>query len=752
MKKVISVFLAVISLLLTPVTVLAESDGRSAPAMCYQVELNFVDELGYENSIAPTFMVPADKSTVYVKAEDILEFLNANYFQFKREQTYNQFAITCAALNYAVIYEFDSKNVYAYIAGSKIKYKAPVEAIYRDGVTWIPFEFTMKLFNIDYVCKDNSLKLGHPQYSALMVLAAVYGKESYSFSWVDEIGISALNQLTLSASSSLVTSLSNLLFLKGAAWADLLTLNLTHATEKEYAERVASLFVSPSTEEVESLSNSIGFLFWDTLVSILSTSNDSATQLSDYFKAQTFEVALEKLAKANNGLDNVSTKQLNNFFVKNADDISKLATNVSKVLKSIGNVLNTTSHITTGIKFMLNFIAYWNMFAEKQTVSNAVLSNYADSTDANYASTLKKFTETDELDIPGKFLKFIFANLGELLSAINPISNVMMLSANIGLLAWNLLAGFCPFFKENLASTDNFKLCETAIYYQNDARVLMNEYKNKVLKSSSISQGELEELADYTYAYLKFSLIARNSAQVSIDHMTNVSDASKKNYNDVAESKNGDIGMYLASIEKGKPNSSKDKKANYGFLPSDVNSVEWTTESIISFLEKNGTKVGTVTQEMEVIDEFTRTPGDGTISEEEAIQMVKDLMGGSMSTLIFEGILKDFYTFQVLDTPYIKSESTYAYIVTMELEGERDMYCLFVPVDGSELWIGWRVEDNIFCCYTEIDMKNVSITELITKMDELYQKEARGEEIPLEIVEVDPEKMIPYENGPAEVA
>lgn len=738
MKKVISVFLAVISLLLTPVTVLAESDGRSAPAMCYQVELNFVDMLNLSQTITPTFMVPADKSTVYVKAEDIVEFLSDNYFFYECEQTYKEFSVACADLNYAVTYKFDSKDVIAYVAGSKIKYKAPAETLYIDDVTWIPFEFTMKLFNISYSVENGVLELGLPQYSALMVIAALYGKNSYSFSWTDELNLSFLNNLSLSASASAVTSFAGLFTRNStAAWIDLFTFNVMNKTEEQYAEKIAMLFTSPSMKETETLKDHPDYLTYDKLASHLTKS----TKLVSDINAKGLADAMKAISKATPTL-NESCTRLSKFFTKNAASIEKI-TNAADKANGI------CDNFSKYFEMLVNLISFWQSFANKNQTAADVLTKYATNNNVKHNKNLAKFASMDQDDSVAIVVEYFEDNMVSIATSVTPAIDTALFYAD---LAWDIFLGAIPGAKETLDSTDSFKLSELGIYYQNDAKTLMNKYKNQALLPDSVNQSNLEDLVDYTYAYLKFSIISRNAAQKAIENMTEVSKNHKTDFANSTSTKHRRIGMYLAVLENAKPNETNGGIANYGYLPSDVSSTKWDYANIISFLEKNGTKLGTVTQKMEVIDEFTRTPGDGTISEEEAIQMVKDLMGGSMSTLIFEGILKDFYTFQVLDTPYIKSESIYAYIVTMELEGERDMYCLFVPVDGSELWIGWRVEDNIFCCYTEIDMKNVSITELITKMDELYQKEARGEEIPLEIVKVDPKKMVPYESGPAEVA
>lgn len=720
-KRIVSIFLAAVLLLLTPVTVFAEGDPANAPAKYYQTDIFFVDPINYVQKITPTFMVPADKSTVYVKAEDILEFLNANFFEFKSEQTYKQFAIASQVLNYVVMYDFNSKNVTMYVSGSKIEYKAPDEALFKDGVAWLPFEFTMNLFNIDYNVDEGTFKLSKPQYTALMVIAAICGNTDYNFSWTDEVCISMLNAVGMSAGASVLSSFSGLITGNGAAWIDLVTFNVMNKTEEQYAEKIATLFTSPSTKEAETLSDRDGYLLYDKIATFLTR----GTNVVSGIDVDILTYAAESIAKLSPNLSD-DCDRLSKFFTKNSEAVEKIANGADTANDVCDNV-------SKYFKLLVNLLSFWQSIENKSETASYVLVKYASNKNVKHSYNLKKFatmTQDDSLQI---LIEFMEDNLIDIAASSHPTIDGVRFYVDI---AWDIAKGVIPGFDENLDSADSYKLSELGIYYQNDAKSFVNKYKNQTLVADSVNQSNFEDLADYAYAYLKFSLISRDAACKAIEKMPNVTAAGKETFRKHTDRINKDIGFYLEVIESATPNEANGGIANYGYLPSDVSGTEWIYEDIISYLEQNAKELEDVKQALGIHDEFTRTPGDGTISEEEAIKMVQKRMAGVAADLVFGQLLKDYYTFDVYATKFVDSKSIYAYIVVMGMEGTRDEYCLFVPVDGAEMWIGWRQDENTFCCYTDIDMKNVSATELITKMDELYQKGLEGQDIPLDIIKI----------------
>lgn len=721
MKKCLSVFLAVIALLLTPVTVMAESDGKNAPASYYEMELSFTYETGQTNSVFPTFMVPADKSTVYIKAGDVVEFLRANYFFFEGKQTTKQYAFVCSALNYAVIYELDSDIVTVYVAGTKLEYKSPVKSLRKDGVAWIPFEFTMNLFNIPYMAEEDSLNLGQPQYSALMVLAALYGKTDYSFSWTDEMNYSLSGMLGMSLSSSVITSIAGLIARDTGAWVDLVTLNIANVTEQQYAEDIAMLFTSPSTKEAETLANNPDYLVYDEVMKWLLRGNKVAENIT----ADVLSYAAESVGDLAPNLGE-TCESIGKFFSANAD-------NISKITKSIEKAGAIVENFTKYITILVKVISFWQSIVNKSEMAEASLQKYSSNTNVKHKDTLYEYAVIDEDDTLLILLEFLEDNIMDFALSANPVIDAISFFTD---LAWDIAKGVIPGFSEILTSTDSFKLSELAIYYQNDARTLMNKTKNSTLLSDSINQSNFADLADYAYAYLKFSLISRNAAQSAFANMPRTTAEDKKTFDSMVDRLHKDIGFYLEVIENSKQNGNGNQIADYGYLPSDVRSSEWEYGQIIIYLEKNAEKLEEVAPDADISEEFVYSPGDGTISEEEAINMVKKLMGGVASDFVFDTLLDGQYNFEVITVEFIESKSIHAYIITMGYDDYRDDYLLFVPVDGSEIWIGWKEGENSCCCYTDIDMKNVSITNLITKIDELYKKAEQGQEIPLDRIEI----------------
>ena len=697
--------LALIIIFSSTVTAFAD-EATSARDTYYELDLPFTyAETGLKNILPATLMIPGDSSTVYIKAEDLKLFLELNYFEYSYAQTTTQCSIINKHFGYVVIFELNTNRVLVYAGGSMLEYEAPVPSLFKNNVTWLPLEFTFRLFNISYhTDKSGQLIIETPAVSQLMVLSSLSMIDNYAFDWVTELGYSESQRLFQHERSKLINTVAGLLTLNGNQWLSLLTRS-DAPVNNEYAREIATLFTSPSATEIDHISNSIPYTAIDSIVG--SSDTISKNLSSDGSKFLSYDRLIKFLKDTSETALFKNCKKLKSCI----SSLEKNKTRASSFITSFGKKVNSISNITDYVLPILEYISYYVAVCNKGEYAAKSLESYAASCTLTTDRTLHDFAtaEYDSVtDSLGMYLEDHFLELvakGALTRV--PLVAIAMLPAN---LFWSLLS-------KNIA--ESYTLSEHAIGYQNDAKETMKKYINSVFGEDSVSVNQIKATSQYAYAYLKFSSIAREYAMSSVNSAPKIEEASKQEMLTKMKEKNDKIANLLIALESGID----------GYLPDEVskNANDWNTDLLIKVIRQKGTRIGTVTQGIEIIEKFTPTPGDGTITANAAVSIVVEIMGGKTYMLLADYILQHSlgegisYDFVALEEPlYIEEISTFAYLVRMGIGQEYDQYCVFVPVDGSAAWLGIDNGNNTYYCYLNVDLKNFKMSELISAMEEMY--------------------------------
>jgi hypothetical protein len=117
-------------------------------------------------------------------------------------------------------------------------------------------------------------------------------------------------------------------------------------------------------------------------------------------------------------------------------------------------------------------------------------------------------------------------------------------------------------------------------------------------------------------------------------------------------------------------------------------------------------------------------PASGALITEEQAEMYANRAMNKMAFNLTDKIMLKFFSYDVVDTDYSAKKQMSTYVVALNFnfkEGPVEIPQLrfFVPVDGSEVWIGAsEVVDEYgkYVVYTGVDFLNWSIFEIIEKL------------------------------------
>ncbi len=695
-NKIISIVL-VVSILAT----LIIPANAKEPDAYYELEI--LDNPGCVLS----FMVPSNQSMVYIDAEQVADIINSNGYDFIFNQTEEECAIVSRYFDYAVVYAFDKKTVTVYTSSFTLNYKAPGVAVFKSGVAWVPFEFTMKLFNIPYLLFENGIEISPPDLTGLMALSFLRKPNDFSFDFQEELGYSDFNFDSMRFNARLANTINGLLSKKQffARWCDLLTLTSADMVDNIYATYISNLFTTPCESEVITDENNTANLVIKTIDNAGGMLNingfvSSKFDVSDLIEL--YETMFETWPQFEN------SKEMVDEYLS----LLKYSDNLKKFKFGIGTGMNV-------IKFVPYFIgAYYYMknFEQKSETAANALRTYAGTANIVTAETMMDYADTvTDSDAAEILFNYLEENLTAIAVDSLNLEKLIGSPAVLMLLAWDFVSSSFPLIKDSLDSTNSFELSEHAVYYQDNAMKFMKSEMLKTYSQKNIDAGDLENLTAFAYSYLKFSIIARNCAAAAMNSSPGVSRESKKVIVEVLGEKNQMISEYLTALENGS-----------SYMPEDVGKKrkDWNTDLIIALLEKFGEKSESLADRAaNLFDKLFGIPeeDDYFITEEEAIQMVKEVMGRSYADLIFDGFLEGVYEFEIADDSYeVPNMDIEAYVIAILIYGEPDHYHLFVPHDGSAVWIGWENEDGTYFCYPDVDLYNFSATEMIEAMGELY--------------------------------
>ena len=189
-KRIISVFLVVCMLFETTATVVFAAD-KPEKRDYYNLKVIHTDYKGNSSTKSVDFMVltpDGDKARVYIKAEDFSKVTGGDY-SYEYNQPYTECAYVSASTKHVVRYMLNSSNVSVVYVGDSIAYTSPYDTLYENGITWLPFEFSVQLFHLQAVPMKETIQIISSRYNPISIANLAHQQvRQLGFDWIDEVG------------------------------------------------------------------------------------------------------------------------------------------------------------------------------------------------------------------------------------------------------------------------------------------------------------------------------------------------------------------------------------------------------------------------------------------------------------------------------------------------------------------------------------------------------------------------------------
>jgi len=727
-KRMISLILAVCILFACAAPVLAESDEYPKREY-YNIKITHTTYYETDNDYSVDFMVLTDSETskqkVYIKAEDFSEVTIDAGYQYEYNQTYTECAFVSFQTSHVVRFMLNSSNVSVFYACDDISYTAPYDTLYEDGVTWLPFEFAVKLLYMQAVPVDNYIHLTSTKYNPLAVTSVIHENiRDYGYDELAELGRSELSYNVGRVGATLATACNKLLSFEPTAWASTLSCIVGNSTmyDATFAEDIGSAFVLPSEQEIEKTDTFLLKKFagstkaYDKLMLdniITGTPEKKANMSIDKFNELLKKhPKLSKLKAVENIKDLVndpnSKKAVNNIFVKLGHFYDHGGEKATK--------------IAGGMVEAIKLLDYYKVYKNKSDRSVSALKQYV--SDTKYE---EKFAfEYCYASAENPFIGYITENITDKAeSAFN--DGMLKFMGPLGAqaktmgVAWNFVSGIGP-LKSGISATEKATVSDYAVRYQDECLGIYYDYYSKCIAENGANEESLEKMLNALYAYMKFAYIARNSAAASHKEcaealLIETKNINKENATKAAEylnKRNEPIAEFLTYMEQ------------EIFTPTDAAAYakNWDDDVFAEALRINGKAIERPTQDTVPVFEFPEFPGAkgvDYINEEEAIKLAKKttdrLTGGMLNSDLVKMMTEsmgaeEIYTYQHVGN-YVNGKDM-AYVVQMSTNGNPDAL-YFVSVVGNEVWMGNPAPDEPggYYVYTDLDLLHANMGDLI---------------------------------------
>ena len=729
-KRFISLLLAfcMVFICATP----AFADDGEYPLRKYY-NLNVVHTDNYSNTFTSSidFMVlrssAKDTGKVYIKAEDFSLVTGGDY-SYEYNQTVTECAYVSNSTGHVVRFMLNSDKVSVIYVGDNIMYTAPYDVLYENGVTWLPFEFAVKLFHLQAMPENGTIHITSSMYNPISIANKAHNEvRNLGFDWIDEVGQSVGGYIVGVTGATFASCTNKLLSLEPSAWGSMMAANFnSYYVDAGYAEIIAKAFISPSQQEIKEtdkqfvkiLANSADA--YDNFMDI----NEHTSDVRDYItikdiKTRQFidRVLAEhpKLQKSN-AVQNVqkAMKENKNNFNKLADEI------FTEMGKQYDNFGDSSAKILDGFLTFVSVMENYLVFLGKNERAVSALQIYVKDSDYEEADVFERFATADNDFVAAVREVARDTVMDKVDGAITAGMGLFGTMLEAGGFVWDFVSGIGP-LKTGIDAAENRMISEYAIRYQDDALGIYYDYRNKVTAAGGANEKALDEMVSALYAYLKFSYIARNTAAASFED-TSKTAWWKEGRNNAANSakvlqdKNQKVAEYLVCMEKDI------------FTPSEASAYKWDDTVYADVLKTRGTPIENPTQDTVPVFEFPEFPdtaGIEYITEEEAIDLAKrviDRFTGGMLNGMLGDILKEatggeeIYTYEVVDN-YINGEDM-AYVVQMYTGGSPDAM-FFVSVIGTEVWLGGPDGSGGYFVYTDLDLLHAGMGDLVGAIGDL---------------------------------
>ena len=521
-KKIIEFLLACVLWVSFSLTAFAQKEVNKVEYYGMDLEQVYQDGSSMKHNI--NVMIYPTKNELYIRAED-LRILSMYEFNLSEQDC----TFTNIERNHLVYFKFNTKEAVVCQAGNRSNYKMPYAARYVDEVAWIPMDFGFKILNMQYIISNKGLTCCCP-YDTVFSVANRILTRNYEFNYAKELGYSELAMFGLESSAFVTNLFSGLLDAEGSCWATLLTSMVGSKLpyDEMIATEVCNLFVMPVQNE---LYDEFKWLYqFPVTKENIGDGIDDITELLDEIDAANSKMPTNQILS--NSIKKISKN------VKEVTDDLKIS--ISKSDYPVG-ILDLYTHIT-------DLVVFYMEFSNRDEFASRALKEYGKESELNVARAVRSYANDaiDKDDASAALDRYFKENWDNIVLGTIPLGG----PATIALIGWNMLSETFPFYKDGLDNTKSFAISQQATMMQNDAYRICEEDYIDVFHKKKLDQDSLEKMSTDCYTYLKFSIIARDSAIKSIEKSTKIKQEVKENAIKRLEDKNASLGEQISIITK----------------------------------------------------------------------------------------------------------------------------------------------------------------------------------------------------------
>ena len=574
MKKVISLFLALVMMISMSVPAFAAASSEEY----YTIQVEYSDNIGNQESL--DIMIQNDN--VFVDAEMLAERLGYTFGE-NGESAVILNKDTSNNLPFGITqFKYNSTQVSHMLFNNMIDtYEAPFASVKNNEGSWIPFEYSLLLFNSGMMLTDDAVLIDIPTKRIIDYFYDVAKNSTkYGFDWADDFGYTETDIKVLGGSSHLINVFNGVLGFDGASWASLFQqfAGSMDSYDKKYGENLAMLLCTESDKELQASIDQV-----DMFINLLDEDGNlgeilsSTSALLDSQVGTLYENCEDVLQKVKDGNSPLVSYNKSYQALEAALDrqtwFSNTGGNILEVQKGISSAAGKAFTVLDVGTKVLEVVGYAQEFQNQDSFSLAAFTHYLDTANnglelpEKMKESMVDYSDTLSDNIGEYMTKRFTENVGQWIIDEIPMHEVLGIQAAGALFAWDIASNTIPFISNGLSGADNFELALYSMVFQGDTFLNYLSKRDSVFANAeNITAEHMYELSQYCYIYLKSCYVTREAALASL---ANKSDSTKEKIQSLIDYQNS-INTEIAKImvELKGANKTNDGLV-FGFLPTD---------------------------------------------------------------------------------------------------------------------------------------------------------------------------------------
>lgn len=574
MKKAISLFLVLVMMISMSVPAFAAESREEY----YTIQVEYSDNIGHQESL--DIMIQNDN--VFVDAEMLAERLGYTFGE-NGESAVILNKDTSNNLPFGITqFKYNSTQVSHMLFNNMIDtYEAPFASVKNNEGSWIPFEYSLLLFNSGMMLTDDAVLIDIPTKRIIDYFYDVAkNSKKYGFDWADDFGYTETDIKVLCGSSHLINVFNGVLGFDGASWASLFQqfAGSMDSYDKKYGENLAMLLCTESDKELQASIDQV-----DMFINLLDEDGNLGEMLSSTSAMLDSQVGtlydncediLQKVKDGNSPLVSYNKSyQALEAAVDRQTWFSNTGGNILEVQKGISSAAGKAFTVLDVGTKVLEVVGYAQEFQNQDSFSLAAFTHYLDTANnglelpEKMKESMVDYSDTLSDNIGEYMTKRFTENVDQWIIDEIPMHEVLGIQAAGALFAWDIASNTIPFISNGLSGADNFELALYSMVFQGDTFLNYLSKRDSVFNDAdNITAEHMYELSQYCYIYLKSCYVTREAALASL---ANKSDSTKEKIQPLIDYQNS-INTEIAEIMVELKRANKTNAGLvFGFLPSD---------------------------------------------------------------------------------------------------------------------------------------------------------------------------------------